>query len=139
MDTKKILEQLLAGRVPQGQTDVKVGQVVTSVSSEVTRTVLNEVGLPEKVSEVVTPDTQGVVETKTLKKPTCYVSVEFGANINLGDYNMGKVRVGITVPTGVEISEEMKKEIDQAYLFANKWVQARTDQEVKKLGAVRGR
>lgn len=134
MDTRKILEQLLAA---QQKGDVKATQVTTSVESEVTRTVVDAAtNLATKETQAVTKE-EKVVQTKlALKKPTCYVTVEFGGNVNLGNYNMGKVRVGISVPTGCEISEELKTEIDSVYKFANDWVSKRVEQEIKSLQAL---
>jgi hypothetical protein len=129
MNTRKILEQLLEA---QKQKDVTVNQVKTSVESEVTATVLNGV-TPEKETTVVTKE-EKVLQTKVaLKKPTCYVTVEFGGNVNLGDYNMGKVRVGISIPTGVEINEELRAEVDSVYQFANSWVSKRVETEIQSL------
>jgi hypothetical protein len=129
MNTRKILEQLLEA---QKQKDVTANQVKTSVESEITATVLNGT-TPEKETTVVTKE-EKVLQTKVaLKKPTCYVTVEFGGNINLGDYNMGKVRVGISIPTGVEINEELRSEVDSVYQFANSWVSKRVETEIQNL------
>lgn len=131
MNTRKILEQLLEA---QKQKDVAVNQVKTSVESEVTATVVDpSTDVSERQTKVVTKEDK-VIQTKiALKKPTCYVTVEFGGNVNLGDYNMGKVRVGISIPTGAEINEELKSEIDSVYQFANKWVSGRVEQEIQNL------
>ena len=132
MDTRKILEQLLAA---QKQKDVAATQVTTSVESEITRTVLDPAtNETSKETQVLTKEDRTILQTKVgLKKPTCYVTVEFGGNVNLGNYNMGKVRVGISVPTGTPIDDELKAEIDGVYKFANDWVSKRVETEIKNL------
>ena len=131
MNTRKILEQLLEA---QKQKDVAAHQVTTVVEAEVTSTVFDPaIDTTEKVTKVVTKEEKAIQTKVALKKPTCYVTVEFGGNVNLGDYNMGKVRVGISVPTGVEIGDELKAEIDSVYQFANKWVSGRVEQEIQNL------
>lgn len=131
MNTRRILEQLLEA---QKQKDVVVNQVKTSVEAEVTATLVDPVtNETEKQTKVVTKEDK-VIQTKIApKKPTCYVTVEFGGNVNLGNYNMGKVRVGISVPTGVDIGEELRSEIDSVYQFANSWVSNRVEKEIQNL------
>jgi len=92
----------------------------------------------EKVKEVqpVTEEKKEV-ETKFVREKTLYLSVDMGATINLGNFNMGKVNVSLSMPVGTEITPELLAKIDSSYSFAKKFCETRMEQEVKELMRLR--
>lgn len=134
MDNQLILSELLKKSTAPKEVETK--SVTTSVESEVTRTVIEpSTNERERITATVTKEEKRDYKIQP-KKPTAWVSVEFGANINLGNYNMGKVKVSIALPTGAEDDPALKAEIDKTYTFANAWVSAKVEEEAKKLLAM---
>ena len=67
-----------------------------------------------------------------------HLSMEMGATLNLGGYNMGKVSVSIHVPVGKKITPEVQKQIDESAEYAKKHCEDRMKLEVAELLKLRG-
>lgn len=128
VDRKELLRSLLK-QAPVSESGKSVS-VVTEVETKVESTQDGK-----KTEEVVT-DTQdfSTILSQAKKGPSGYVTVEYGANINLGGYNMAKVRVSASVPTAfVEEPEKFSDTMQKAFDFARGFVHNKVDEEVKKL------
>lgn len=128
MDNKNILSEILKKK-PTGVIDVEFKPVTTTVETSITRSDENR----NRVETPVTSVSEDVASKIVLKKPMSYVTVEMGGNFNLGNYNMGRVKVSISVPSGVEIDDEYKKQVNDAYLFGQKFCESRVEEEISKL------
>jgi hypothetical protein len=88
----------------------------------------------EKIKEVTQVKSEKKeVETKFLRDKTMYLSFDAGATISLGNFNMGKVNVSLSMPVGMEITPELVKKIDGTYSFLKKYCETRLEEEVKDL------
>jgi hypothetical protein len=82
---------------------------------------------------------QEELEKKVMADRPVYVSVDHGVTLNLGNFNMGKVNVSISMPIGKELTPEITAQIDSAYRFCQKYCEDKVGDEVKKLLEVRGK
>jgi hypothetical protein len=67
-----------------------------------------------------------------------HISMDMGATISLGNYNMGKVGVSIHLPVGKKVTPEVQKEIDESYEFARSYCEAKMKIEVGELLKMKG-
>ena len=73
------------------------------------------------------------VETKFFREKTMYMSYDLGATLNLGNFNMGKVNVSISMPVGTEITPELVQKLNTSFEFMKKYTETKMEQEVKEL------
>lgn len=73
------------------------------------------------------------VETKLFREKTIYVSYDLGATVSLGNFNMGKVNVSLSMPVGTEVTPELAQKIGGTYDFIKRFVEAKVEAEVKEL------
>jgi hypothetical protein len=133
-DNNELLKNLLAKNIARSTPDNPVNEAKTKVTTTVTVTKPDETG---QRKEQTIKDEKTVVERKFFRAKLGYISYESGATISLGNYNMGKVSVNMMIPIGIEITEEYRKQMEDAFAFAKEFVDTKAAAEVSELMKMR--
>jgi len=91
-----------------------------SRSEDSTVYVTKTIGAKYGTEEVA--ESSDVIAVHKFETATASVTVEYGATINLGNFESVRIGVSVTVPCYVE-------ELDQTYEFAQAWAEARITSE----------
>lgn len=133
---KEFMSDLLKTAVPDPK-NVAILPIEAHVDSRIESTSFVD-GQKVKNEEEIKSE-KVAVETRFLKEKTMYASFESAATINLGNFNMGKVKVSLSMPVGTEITPELVQKMNSTYDFMKSWCETKLTQEVKELLELRNR
>lgn len=127
------LDELLSSVKAQAPNSAKQVETKAMVSTTVES---NDAGVK---TVIPVTDERQVVTQKMYQNKVAYVSFDSGATINLGNFNMGKTSVSISIPVGMEITDDFKKKLEDTYGFAKAFCEKKLEEEVGKLMKVKGK
>jgi len=126
----EFMSDLLKSAVPEPK-KVDILPVEAQVDSRVESTRFVD-GEKVKTEEEIKSEKNGV-DTKFVREKTMYASFETAATVNLGNFNMGKVKVSLSMPVGMEVTPELVEKINSTYEFMKSWCEHKLTQEIKGL------
>ena len=128
-EINQTLAALISANLEQKAIDdtVKTGHVKARIETSITSG-----GQTQEIKKE-TP----VLATKLYKPKLGYITVDSGASISLGNYNNAKINVHIMLPIGIEITDELRQQIESTFVFAKQYVDEKVSAEVKDMLAHR--
>lgn len=138
MSNNETLKNLIKKNIAKGSVDAPISNanVKANVNVTLSETKIGESGQKEKVETEIKSE-QKIVNQKVFKEKLGYISYEAGGNLSLGNFNMGKFSVSMMIPVGIELSDEYKKRLQDAFDFAKEWVDTRAAHEAQELMKLR--
>lgn len=131
-DQNSFLADLFKTPVVEDPSKVKAKTVNAKVDVSIESTRFEE-GVKVKDTKEIKSEVVEVEKKFFAGNKTLYLSVDFGATVNLGSFNMGKVNVSLSMPVGTEITPELVKKIDGSYDFAKAYLEKKMEEEVRGL------
>lgn len=137
MTDKKDMKSLMSDIIKASKSVHHKGAEV-SIETSVVKTAFDEMGNQVKAEDVVTESSTNESKIYPMK-PSGYVNFELAGNVNLGNYNSGRVKVGITIPVGKETDQSFGEELNKTFLYAKSFVEGKIGEELKKLSKMASR
>lgn len=128
------LDQLFQKIAPSNEQPVAAKATAVKVSTNVTKesTEINSAGFKEKKEEIVKNE-KAEVQTKVVTGRPMYVSVDYGATKNMGNFNSAKVNVSVSAPVGLEFTPEIVADIKKQIESCQKIAQEFVEKELREL------